>query len=319
MIQASARQLHPASEPWPWFWRRLGLGWLLTALSLASGVAADRPKAAVPAPRVWGLTTDDPTLDTPRQIEALKALPHRTTLRVVFDPPAEGHPTATDYVPATQALATAAEIMGLPLDSSAMASMDLPTVRRRIAEYLEALSPFVAIWEVGNEVNGNWLGSEVVPKVEAMFDAVTAAGKPSAITFYYEVAPPKGHGLLPWIDANFPKGHRLRKGVSLVLVSYYEDQNQGHRLTPKELGRLFRGLAVRFPKARLAFGEFGWGGGIPAAFSTRSDLLRRMYGYRVPSVPAFVGGGFYWHFRQTMVPQTSPDWEVLHRLQAQAP
>ncbi|MBI1752789.1 MAG: hypothetical protein HY014_14670 [Acidobacteria bacterium] len=293
--------------------------WILSCAALALSTAGEgRATPAAPAPWLWGVTSDDPTLNTAQQVDALKALPRRATVRLVFDPPTGGHPAAPDYAPSARAFSLAADVMGLPVDSSAMAATSLPAVRARIAEYLEALGPYVSIWEVGNEINGNWLGSDVMPKVEAMFDAVKAAGKNTALTFYHDVSPPRGHGLIPWIDANIPKGHRMREGLSLVLVSYYEDQNQGHRLTQKELDRLFGALAARFPKAQLAIGEFGWGGGVPASEAVRADLLRRFYSYRVPRVPAFAGGGFYWHFRQTMVPKTSPDWSVLNNLQGKA-
>lgn len=282
----------------------------LSACAAGGGVPAPSP-APAPAPWIWGVTTDDPTRDTAQQVDALKALPRRATVRLVFDPPSDGHPTASDYAPSVRAFSLVADVMGLPVDSAAMASTSLPAVRARIAEYLGTLGPSVTTWEVGNEINGNWLGSEVMPKVEAMFDAVKAADRDAALTFYYEVSPPAGHGLIPWIDANIPKGHRLREGLSLVLVSYYEDQNRGHRLTQKELDRLFGALAARFPKARLALGEFGWGNGIPPSEAARAALLKRFYAYRVPRVPAFAGGGFYWHFRQTMVPKNSPDWSVL--------
>jgi hypothetical protein len=268
---------------------------------------------------LWGVTTDDPTASTASQADALKSLPLRTMVRLVYDPPSGGHPTAADYAPSTSALAAVATVMGLPLDSSAMAATNLAGVQARITEYLGAMGASVSVWEVGNEVNGNWLGSGVVPKIEAMYDAVKAAGKPTALTFYYENPATPGYGLIPWVDANIPTGHRMRAGLDYVLVSYYEDQNGGHQLTQAELDTLFGALAARFPNAKLGFGECGWGGAIPTSDTTRADLIRRFYGYRVPSVPAFVGGGFYWHFRQTMVPKTAPDWTVLSTLEAHSP
>ena len=63
--------------------------------------------------------------------------------------------------------------------------------------------------------------------------------------------------------------------------------------------------------AKVGFSEFGWGRSIPACDSQRAVLIRRIYGYRVPTVPAFVGGNFYWPFRQTMSPKTRPDWQLL--------
>lgn len=303
-------------------WTRRLIPVLLLATACGHGGREAAPAGPAPTPGpawLWGVTSDDPTVGTAQQADALKALPRRTMARLVFDPPSGGHPTATDYAPAVAALAPMADVLGLPVDSSAMASMDLAGIRARIAEYLSVLGSSVSVWEIGNEVNGNWLGSGVVPKIEAMYDAVKAAGKPTALTFYYENPATPGYDLIPWIDANLPAGHRMRAGLDYVLVSYYEDQNGGHQLTQPELDALFSALAARFPKAKLGFGEFGWGGTIPTSDTTRADLLRRFYGYRITSVPAFVGGGFYWHFRQTMVPRSSPDWAVLSALEAQGP
>jgi hypothetical protein len=240
-------------------------------------------------------------------------------VRTVFDLPSGGHPAAADYVSSVTALAAVADVMGQPVDSTYMPSLTLASIQSRIAEYLKTLGPFVSVWEVGNEVNGNWLGSGVMPKIEAMFDAVKAAGKPTALTFYYENPAIPGYDLVPWADANIPPGHRMRAGLDYVLVSYYEDQNNGHQLTQTELDSLFGALATRFPNAKLGFGEFGWGNSIPTSDATRADMIRRFYGYRVPSVPAYIGAGFYWHFLQTMVPKTSPDWAVLNTLEAQSP
>jgi hypothetical protein len=278
--------------------------------------------AAPPPPPgtwLWGVTTDGPTTNTAQQVDALKSLPLKTMVRTVFDLPSGGHPAAADYAASVTSLAAVANVMGLPVDSSYMPSLTLAQVQARITEYLGALGPSVAVWEIGNEVNGNWLGTGVVPKIEAMYDAVKAAGKPAALTFYYENPATPGYDLIPWTDANIPPGHRMRAGLDYVLVSYYEDQNNGHQLTQAELNSLFSALATRFPNAKLGFGEFGWGNTVPTSDATRADMLRRFYGYRVPSVPAYIGAGFYWHFLQTMVPKTSPDWTVLSTLEAQSP
>lgn len=47
----------------------------------------------------------------------------------------------------------------------------------------------------------------------------------------------------------------------------------------------------------------------------RAQLISRFHGYR-SSEPAFVGGGFYWHFRQTMSPKNKPDYQLLRAVAA---
>jgi len=269
-----------------------------------------QPVASAPLPQsAWslvGVTTDDPNTGTAAQVEALAALPRRAALRVVLDP---GTPPA-DYVDSVRKLAAVADVMALPLDSSAMAKLDAAQAGERARRYMEALQDTAPIWEVGNEVNGDWVGADPVGKISATFDVAKAHGKKTALTFYYENPATPGHDMLPWIDANIPDGHRLRAGLDYVLVSYYEDQNGGHQLSQAEIDAIFAGLARRFPNAKVGFGEFGWGGKIPSDATVRAGLIERFQGY-ASSEPAFVGGGFYWHFRQTMSPMSKPDFELL--------
>jgi hypothetical protein len=277
---------------------------------LAQPVATALPSAGARW-TLLGATTDDPNTGTAAQIDALAALPRRIALRVVLD---QGTPPA-DYVDAVRKLAAVADVMALPLDSSDMAKLDAAQAGARARSYLQAFGDAAPIWEVGNEVNGDWVGAGPVGKVEAMFDAAKAYGKKTALTFYYENPATPGHDMLPWIDANIPAGDRLRTGVDYVLVSYYEDQNAGHQLSQTEIDTIFSGLALRFPNAKVGFGEFGWGGKVPADAATRAALITRFHGY-TSSAPAFVGGGFYWHFRQTMTPKTQPDHELLRQAAA---
>jgi hypothetical protein len=302
----------------PVFFRRSRRAILTLALAPVLGSCGDRSSAEAPATtpraaaaRAWswlGATTDDPNTDTAAQVGALAALPRRITLRVVLD---RGTPPA-DYVDAVRKLAAVADVMALPLDSSDMAKVNAAQAGDRARRYMDALQDAAPIWEVGNEVNGDWVGTDTVAKIAAMFDAAKARGKRTALTFYYENPATPGHAMLAWIDANIPAGHRLRNGLDYVLVSYYEDQNGGHRLTQAEIDTIFSGLAQRFPHAKVGFGEYGWGGKLPADYAVRADLIERFNAYQ-SSEPAFVGGGFYWHFRQTMAPADKPDYELLRK------
>ncbi|MBC5785787.1 hypothetical protein H8N03_22800 [Ramlibacter sp. USB13] len=286
-------------------------------MDLAAAAETTTPVTQAPAPvsaPAWtwlGVTTDDPNTATAAQVEALAALPRRVTLRVVLDQGTE----PADYVDSVRKLAAVSDVMALPLDSSDMARLTPAEAGARARRYMEALGESVPVWEVGNEVNGDWVGADPVGKIAATFDAARAYGKKTALTFYYENPATPGHAMLPWIDANIPAGHRLRTGLDYVLVSYYEDQNRGHRLSQEEIDAIFSGLARRFPNAKVGFGEFGWGRRIPADAATRAELIERFHG-TTSSEPAFVGGGFYWHFRQTMSPRSKPDFALLQRLAA---
>ena len=146
--------------------------------------------------------------------------------------------------------------------------------RARIAQYIAALGDTVSVWEVGNEVNGNWVGADPMAKVAAMFDAAKSAGRRNALTLYYENPTTPGFAMIPWVDEHIPDGHRMRSGMDYVLVSDYDDQNAGHQ-----------------PRAGGVDPALLW---LPGPLG--SELPRR---------------GFYWHFRQTMAPRSKPDWSVL--------
>ena len=290
------------------------------AVNAPAAVAVTAPALAVTAPAVpvtgrgWpmlGVTTDDPNGATASQVDALASLPRRAVVRVVLD---QGTQPA-DYVASVRSLAAVADVMALPLDSSDMKKITATQAGDRARSYMNALQDAAPIWEVGNEVNGNWVGTDPVGKIEAMYDAAKAYGKRTAVTFYYENPATPGHDMLPWIDANIPAGHRLRSGLDYVFVSYYEDQNGGHKLTQAEIDQMFAGLAKRFPNAKVGFGEFGWGSKVPTDPAVRAELIQRFYGY-TSSEPAFIGGGFYWEFRQTMTPKTKPDYELLRQAAA---
>ncbi len=291
----------------------------ITAVSEADPTRSGSAAVSIIAPQpatswLWGITTDDPTVQLASQLSSVAAFPRRVTIRTVFDPPMGGSPAASDYLQSVRALSDKGDVMGLPVDSSAMSQLTTVAIGARIAEYLSTLGPYVRIWEIGNEVNGNWLGQDVITKIETMYDAAKAAGKLTALTLYYENPPTPGYEMISWVDRNIPPGHRMRSGLDFVLVSYYEDQNAGHRLSQSELDTMFAAIATRFTSASLGFGECGWGDQIPSDEATRAALIRRFYGYRVPSVPAYSGGCFYWHFRQTMVPSGTSDWTVLQSL-----
>ena len=146
----------------------------------------------------------------------------------------------------------------------------------RIAQYIAALGDTVSVWEVGNEVNGNWVGADPMAKVAAMFDAAKSTGRRNALTLYYQNPTTPGFAMIPWVDEHIPD--RMRSGMDYVLVSDYDDQNAGHQLTQPEMDTIFTALARRFPNAKLGMGEFGWGESIPTGDLELAALIRRFYG-----------------------------------------
>jgi hypothetical protein len=69
----------------------------------------------------------------------------------------------------------------------------------------------------------------------------------------------------------------------------------------------FSKLAALFPSAKLGFGENGTKD--PSKKAAYVDRYYRM----TLSEPRYVGGHFWWYFREDMVPASAPLWGVLDR------
>lgn len=204
--------------------------------------------------------------------------------------------------------------MGELLDSYYVLEYTPAEYDARAAEYLAALADVVDIWEVGNEINGEWLcdpdagdctpegTAEVVAKMQAAYTRVKALGEPAALTLYYNEdcwSAPE-HEMFTWAAANIPT--EMKAGLDYVLVSYYEDDCNG--LQP-DWPAVFAGLRALFPDARLGIGECG-----TTDPAQKAAYVERYYGMTIAD-PGFVGGWFWWYFRQDMVPKTAPLWSVL--------
>ena len=74
--------------------------------------------------------------------------------------------------------------MGELVDSSGMKNVSIAQYSARTSKYLAAFPTGVDVWEIGNEINGNWLGAtaDVVAKMTNAFDLVKSppAARPSS-------------------------------------------------------------------------------------------------------------------------------------------
>jgi hypothetical protein len=249
---------------------------------------------------LYGVTIDDIS-GLPQITESLARLAKRPTARIVFD---EFVPPAT-YRDAAVAIARVAYVMGELLDSAYVADVTVAQYLERTAQYLDALADVVDIWEIGNEINGEWLGAgaDVVAKMSGAFDLVKARGRTTALTLYFNQGcwSDPAHEMFTWAEANVPA--RLRQGLDYVLVSYYEDDC--HNLRP-DWPLVFERLAALFPASRIGFGEVG-----TEAAARKAEMLTRYYTMRL-ATPRYVGGYFWWYFRSDMVPHTQPLWSTLN-------
>lgn len=255
--------------------------------------------SAVTPERIFGVTVDDIAPLT-SIVDSLAKLPHKPTARIVFD---EGQAPAY-YTDAVAKIGAVAFVMGELLDSQFVKPVTIDGYGKRATEYLDALGGKVDIWEVGNEINGEWLGttSDVAAKAKSAFDLVKARGYKTALTLYWNAScySKADHEMFAWTEANIPAA--MKNGLDYVLVSYYDDDCPG---TKPVWADVFAKLAMMFPTAKLGIGECG-----TTTAANKTEFINRYYGLTVPE-PRYVGGQFWWYFVNDMVPSTKPLWSVL--------
>jgi hypothetical protein len=266
----------------------------------AKGDTADAPGSLRPLPaRLYGVTLDDiaPIDDIVPALASLKKMP---VARIVFD---EGQAPAY-YLGAVTRVREVAFVMGELVDSAFVKDFLVADYTRRTTDYLDALGGQVDIWEVGNEINGEWLGAtpDVVAKMTGAFDLVSKRGLRTALTLYWNASchDTQANEMFAWTEKNVPAS--MKNGLDLVLVSYYEDDCVGAR---PDWNAVFKQLAALFPAAKLGIGECG-----TQRVVAKPEFIARYYGMTIAE-PRFVGGWFWWYFVQDMVPSTRPLWSTL--------
>jgi hypothetical protein len=264
------------------------------------------PVRALPG-RLWGVTLDDVS-DTAPIVASLKALPTRPIARVVFD----AKTTPDDYRRAISALHPVSYLMGGLVDSSAAKSYSVASYRQKAADFVQAFGSQVDLWEVGNEVNGEWVGktSQEVAKMNTAYQVVTDAGGRTALTLYYNPNcwEKKADEMFTWARANVPAA--MKSGLDYVFISYYPEDCNNYWPSPSGWQSVFDQLHRMFPNARLGFGESGNSNDRDTT-AQKVALLNRYYQLEIRG-DDYVGGYFWWYYVEDALPyQGNPVWQAL--------
>ncbi|MGH2576083.1 MAG: hypothetical protein ACRDFC_10330 [Ignavibacteria bacterium] len=246
------------------------------------------------------------TIDAVNNLNAitysLKRLSKKPTARIVFD---EWIP-ASKYLSPCKKIHKVSFIMGELLDSRYFSNYTAEQYRARVKEYLKTLGNRVDIWEIGNEINGEWLGntSDVVHKITDAYYLVKSWNRKAALTLYYnyECWDNPENEMFRWVINNVPAD--MKQGLDYVLVSYYEDDCNDHQ---PNWQKVFDSLHVIFPNSKLGIGECGtiyqW---------KKEEYINRYYGMSI-TTPNYVGGYFWWYYKQDCVPYKKYLWNVLNK------
>lgn len=258
---------------------------------------------------IYGITLDS-IEDIDESVEAIKSLPQPIMTRVVFD-----QVSATVYEKALKKLAPYSTIMGELCDSEYINKYSMDNYKARVDAYLDAYGDNVTLWEIGNEVNGEWTGvpSEVAQKTLYGYQEAKKRGYQTALTLYYNDFKENDgcwsnpeEKMRDW--AKLQLDSSIKEGVDYVFVSYYEEDCDNHQPTQEEWEGVFTDLGNIFPHSKLGFGEVG-----VRQQHEKKDYLERYYTLKMKH-PRFVGGYFWWYFKQDMVPKSKELWSVFERL-----
>lgn len=269
---------------------------------------------------MWGVTTGDLTSgNSNARIDDLVALfePRHRWARLMIDQTSD-----TFYAQARNvvnyAYANQVQTLGQLFDSSIQSGLSLAQFQDAVNRALAYpdFDKFTA-WEVGNEVNGGWLGPDMTAKIEYAATRVkTVTGKPVCLTFYwYGMEDTLNTSLFNWISAHVTQ--TIVSNIDCVALSIYTDQQPLGFLWDLVMTK----LASLFPGKMMLVGELGFVDPTVATYFREGPLdLPTLAGgqlyiqNRYPAsfaTPNTNGGDFWWYYDLEMAGR-QPLWNTLH-------
>lgn len=287
-----------------------GRRWLapIVAVSAAVGTGAGTAALASPAGAqakdpVYGVTIDQVTKIS-TVITNIEKLPYAPTVRVVFTWSGNTPTAPSHYTTAVTDLDAHGTVMGELLDSSFEKKVTVKEYTTDVKNYLTKLGSKVGIWEIGNEVNGNWTGTYATVKAKLVeaYDDVHGAGDVSALTLYAnEYAPHHcGDGTSELTPVQFSETYvpaTVRDGISYVFESFYPTTCTGLTTLPSSaaVATEMEQLHTLYPNAKVGFGELGLPKKVTKTTETRAKQIMA-WGYDLnPGLSYYVGGYFWWY------------------------
>jgi len=284
----------------------------LVSQGLAQGDMMDQDLTRMrPVPRVLYGVTAAGVGRLRELVTGARHLPEMPTTRIYFDvsePP--GY-----YAKAVRRLRPVSYLMGELLDSSDETHISVAAYRHRVKSYLAAFRNEIDIWEIGNEVNGNWTGhyTKVAKKLTAAYREVTGTKRRTALTLYYNARCGDGKAeLSPLAFSRRYVPRHIRNGLTYVFLSYYERSCHGIRPSVRTWRNYFRKLHALYPHALLGFGEIGLSRPVRRhTIAAARSLISYYYGLRI-TLPYYAGGYFWWYYAGDCLPYSSkPLWPAL--------
>lgn len=218
-------------------------------------------------------------------------------IRIVFDA-GQGPSTYTSIV--NYAKSRGVKVLGQPVDSTNDKGYTRAQYKQRFIDFITAF-PQIDAWEVGNEVNGSWLSSDIALRIaDAAAEVKTRApGKPTFLTLFWQINTDSvANSMFTWVNANLPAS--TRSNIDVVTFSQYQEQAP----LGVAFDQVMKTLRAEFPTQKIGLGELGYW--IPGqqfwwAYNQTDSLaakraVAKQYYNAVLDYPGSIGGVFWWTF-----------------------
>jgi len=266
----------------------------------------------------WGVTFDNISGGADALQTVAQLYGRDGWVRIVFD---RSQPASAYVDEIAAAHAAGLRVVGELLDSLYMASISDAGWQQRVASYVSTL-PDVDEWEVGNEVNGNWLGNGVAAKIAYAANFVKQHTRArTLLTLYWQLGEDDAaHSMFTWAAANLGPA---AASIDDIGISLYPENNP----MGSSFDRVMRTLHAQFPGQRLMITELGywsrdlghtwWWGSQSDPYGAGRLAVAGLYQSAVFGFPYSGGGTFWWYYLQEMTPGSAL-WQNMHDLHASA-
>jgi hypothetical protein len=218
-------------------------------------------------------------------------------IRVVFDA-GQGPSTYTALI--NYAKSKGLKVLGQPVDSSYDRQYTRAQYKQRFIDFITAF-PQIDAWEVGNEVNGTWLSSDIALRIADAAQEVRnrAPGKLTYLTLFWQInTDTVANSMFTWVANNLPAS--TRSLLDVVTFSQYQEQ------APMGMAfdQVMKTMRAEFPNSKIGLGELGYwiaGQRFWWAYNqtdpTAAKLaISEIYHGAVFDYPGSIGGVFWWEF-----------------------
>jgi len=208
-----------------------------------------------PSQQFWWGVTIDRIDDYEKVLNSVSDLVENSTtdgwVRIVFDEfiPPEYYDGIVSYAQMKNL-----HIMGEILDSSCMRLYSLKKFKSRVRKYVDHF-PDIEAWEIGNEVNGGWLGAKVVPKIRYAANYVKKADPNdiTVLTLYWQFGTEDiPHSVFQWAKDNLKP--KLLKKIDVIALSIYVMNSP----LGMAFDEVFQMLHKYFPSKKIIIGEMDY-------------------------------------------------------------